>query len=424
MTNKISAILAGLSVIFISSFPQNTFAGGLSLYEQGTPGVGLGSAGEPARAQDPSTLFSNPAGMTNLEGSQLLLGAQPLYGEGYFDRSEDTSVDGSSSGNIVGFVPGSSFFYTREISEDLRFGFGTFSYFGLPLDFDNEWSGRYYSQDSTLLGLTAMPALAYKVNDMISVGAGLNAMYGMLKQQMAINTFGPDSEDGKFELEDGDWGFGGNAGVMVNFSEKTRVGLRYISQVDLDFEDRPSVDGLRPVPSTVFDGSRKLDLGVTVPTDLMLGLYHELDEKWAVLASSGWQDWSKFGRVDVDIYGENASGGTTVEIPTKDTWHVGTGLQYKATPEWLLSTGVSYDSSMIDDNDRTVSMPIGSIWRLGAGAQYAFSEKLTLGLAYQAQLSGDLPVDQERGPLAGRIDGEYDNAVIHILAISAHWKLG
>jgi long-chain fatty acid transport protein len=211
---------------------------------------------------------------------------------------------------------------------------------------------------------------------------------------------------------------------MVNFSEKTRVGLRYISQVDLDFEDRPSVDGLRPVPSTVFDGSRKLDLGVTVPTDLMLGLYHELDEKWAVLASSGWQDWSKFGRVDVDIYGENASGGTTVEIPTKDTWHVGTGLQYKATPEWLLSTGVSYDSSMIDDNDRTVSMPIGSIWRLGAGAQYAFSEKLTLGLAYQAQLSGDLPVDQERGPLAGRIDGEYDNAVIHILAISAHWKLG
>lgn len=403
-------------------FAGNCFAGGAEVYELGSPGVGLAAAGEAARAQDATTVFTNPAGMIKLDRSQYLIGIQGLYGDTHFDRSEDTTVEGSASGNPVGVFPGGSFFYVHDVTPDLRLGFGGFSYFGLGLEFDNEWSGRYYVQDTASLGFTLMPAVAYRVNEYISVGAGLNAMFGLLRQQVGVNNPGPIRDDGKLEIEDTDWGFGADLGVMVEFDDKTRVGLRYVSEVELNYNDTPEFHGLGPVLSGIFTGSRQLDLGMTVPTDLMASVYHELNDSWALLGSAGWQDWSSFGRVDVGISSEN-SPELTIDIQTKDTWHVSGGAQHKLSPDWLLSTGLAYDSSMFDDEDRTITIPVGATWRWGLGVQYALNSDVTLGVAYELAYAGDLPVDQERGPLAGRIAGEYGNTTLHYLACSVQWKL-
>src|SRR5262245_35801732 len=107
--NQLKQLLCGLGMTVLLA--QRAFAGGLELYELGTPAVGLAGAGEAARAQDASTLFTNPAGMSLLDRSQIMVGVQPLYGDAHFDRNENTTVDGSASGNPVGFVPGGSFFY-------------------------------------------------------------------------------------------------------------------------------------------------------------------------------------------------------------------------------------------------------------------------------------------------------------------------
>mgnify|MGYP001114780472 CR=1 FL=1 len=83
-------------------------AGGILLYEVGTPDVGLASAGWGARAQDASTVFTNPAGMTRLEGTQLLLGAQALYGDYGFSIGSGTSsgLGTGDGGNPIGWLPG------------------------------------------------------------------------------------------------------------------------------------------------------------------------------------------------------------------------------------------------------------------------------------------------------------------------------
>ena len=403
--------------------PVTAQAGGLELYELGTPGLGLAAAGEAARAQDASTLFTNPAGMTRLDRSEILVGAQALYGDAHFDRDENTTTEGGASGNPVGFFPGGSFFYVNSLSPDWKLGFGSFSYFGLPLDFSNDWSGRYYSQDNALLGMTFMPSLAYKVNDRLSLGVGLNAMYGILQQQAAINNLDPRLKDGKLEVKDSDWGFGANIGVMYEVNDRTRFGLRYLSQVDLDFKDTPEYTNLGPELGRLLTGNRTLDLGMSVPTELMVSGYHELNDCWAVLGSAGWQDWSKFGRVDVAVTSAVSERATTLDMQTKDTWHLSAGVQNRTLSDWIFSAGMAYDSSMFDDRDRPITMPIGEVWRCGLGAQYLINADVTLGFAYELAYAGDMKVDQNRGPLAGRISGEYGDTILHYWTLSLQYKL-
>jgi long-chain fatty acid transport protein len=413
------SIVAAITLLL----PCAAFAGGLELYELGTPGLGLASAGEAARAQDASTLFTNPAGMTLLERSQLLVGAQALYGDAHFDRDENTTTPGSASGNPVGFFPGGSFFYVNDLTPDWKVGFGSFSYFGLPLDFANKWSGRYYSQDNALLGLTFMPSVAYKVSDHLSFGVGLNAMYGIVQQQVAINNLDPRLGDGKLDVRDEAWGFGADVGVLYEVNDCTRFGLRYLSEVDLGFEPAPEYTNLGPGLARLLNGSRRIDMGMTVPTDLMLSGYHALNDDWALLGSTGWQQWSKFGKVDVAVTSADTERVTTIDLHAKDTWHVSGGVQNTTLKEWVFSAGMAYDSSMFDDQDRPITMPVGEVWRFGVGAQYLMNADVTLGFAYELGYAGDMKVDQERGPLAGRISGQYGDTMLHYWAFSLQYKL-
>ena len=105
---------------------------------------------------------------------------------------------------------------------------GTLSYFGLAEDYDDNWVGRYYVQNSALLGMSLMPSVSFQATDWLSIGAGLNAMYGYLDTEMAVNNvIGPD---GQMSSKDGTWGFGANVGVLIKAGEKTRFGMTYLSR--------------------------------------------------------------------------------------------------------------------------------------------------------------------------------------------------
>lgn len=133
---------------------QSARAGGISLYEIAAPDVGLASAGYSARAQDASTVFKNPAGMSQLgDGPQIQAGAQILYGDVKFSPSQPAPQGGGDGDNAVGGIPGASFFYAQKLTDRVAVGFGMFSYFGLAENYDSNWAGRYYVQKGTLLVL-------------------------------------------------------------------------------------------------------------------------------------------------------------------------------------------------------------------------------------------------------------------------------
>jgi long-chain fatty acid transport protein len=125
--------------------------------------------------------------------------------------------------------------------------------------------------------------------------------------------------------------------------------------------------------------------------------------------------------VGVSVSSENPTS-LTVDRKYKDTWHGALGCQLRITKPWLMSAGAAYDSTMVEEEDMTPDLPTGATWRFGLGSQYRLSEKLSLGGAYELLWVGDLDMDVNRGPLAGRVTGTYENTAIHAMNVNLIWK--
>jgi long-chain fatty acid transport protein len=151
-----------LAAVFVGG---TAWAGGIMLYQFGSPDVGLAAAGYAARAQDAATVFTNPAGMGRLEKSQVLGGLQALYGDVEFSPNASTTVSGDDGGVAIGWMPSGSAFIVQKLNPDWSVGFGVLSYFGLSENYGDTWVGRYLVQKSTLIGLTLTPAVSYRVNN-------------------------------------------------------------------------------------------------------------------------------------------------------------------------------------------------------------------------------------------------------------------
>lgn len=380
-----SVVTLSLGVLAVGLTGAGTAqAGGLILYEIGTADVGLASAGYSARAQDASTVLTNPAGMTRLEGKQVLLGTQLLYTDPSFSISDASPELGTANGgNPVGFFPGGSAFYTQKISPQLSVGFGLAGNFGLTIDFNDGWAGRYYLDKGTLIAASLLPSIAYQINDKLSVGASLNATYGMTETKVAVNNItGPD---GSLKVkDDGEWGWGGNLGVMYQISPGTRLGLTYTSKVDLDFSAKTEFSGLAPGLEALLDSrgllNAPIDIGITVPQTLMASLFTQIDPQWALLASVGWQDWSEFGRVDISVDSSNPVSLTT-DGPFQDTWHGAVGGQYQLSEQWLMNFGIAYDSAFQEGSTVSIALPVNAGWRFGVGGQQQTTKSFHWGVA-------------------------------------------
>jgi long-chain fatty acid transport protein len=411
LTLIVAAITCGVFV------QPSALAGGIELYEISTPDIGLASAGYAAGASDATTLFKNPAGMSVLDGPQLNSTLQGLYGNVHFSGNSKTQSGGNGD-NAIGALPGASLFVTYPVTEKLTVGFGSFSYFGLSENYGDTWSGRYYMEKGTLLGLTLMPAASFKVNDWLSIGGGLNAMYGYLDGQVAVKR--PLQPDGQMKIENHQWGFGGNAGIMIQPQPGTRIGVNYLSQVDLNFSAAPGFSSnlgslVRP----------QLNLGMTVPQGVMVGIYQELNDQWALMADVGWQNWSQFGEVAIGVNTSTPGGSKdlTANLHLDDTWHGAIGAQYKASEQWRFTGGFAYDTSAVSDANRSVALPVGQAYRYGLGAFWKYSKSLELGAAYELVWAGDMPVNQgTAGSYRGEVSGTYNNAYFMFFGVNLNWR--
>jgi long-chain fatty acid transport protein len=397
-------------------------AAGFWVYEMGTPDLGTASAGRAALAQDAATVFGNPAGMTSLDRSQLLVGAQVGVGDVHFNRGSGTTVAGGNGGNASGTFPGGSLYYAHNLSPNFKLGGWHGSYFGGALEYEDGWSGRYYVTEAKILTLGAGINGAYKVNDWLSIGGGPFVLYGNLEQKVALNNALDGLPDGRLKFDDDELGVGGMAGVMVQPNAGTRLGVTYTSPVDLDFKDRPSANNVGPTLQDVgVGGNRKTKLGLTVPQQVMVSAYHQLTDRWAIMGNVVWQDWSQFGKPDISIATTGVSN-ETVNLNYDDTWGFALGVQYAVADGWLWSVGGGYDTSPMSESQRSPAVPLDRQFRLGTGLQYSFNDNLTAGAAYQYLNGGDADLDVERGPLAGSLEGDYKSYDIHFFALNLSWR--
>jgi len=400
---------------------------------QSIPGLGRADAGNVAAASDPSTVFSNPAGMTELwhgadptdirrasSGTVLVIPSNKLKNTGStatvpqlaprfispFDFvvdivGVDAPISGPDQSNPGDPTPvGNAYMVQRLPNTGLSFGLGLTAPFGLGGKFDDDWFGRYDAIEVKLLTVNFAPAIAYKVSDRISIGAGLDVQYADAKLITAVPNPDPvtgtisAATDGQFRVEGDDWSVGYNVGLLYKVTSKIRAGVHYRSGMDHTLDGKAKLKGLTgPLTSANFAAGASSELNL--PGILSAGAVFDFAPKWSLFGDFTWYEWSvaKETRVKFD-------GGLIPDAVRpanfRDTYTVALGLEYYQNEHWTLRTGVKFDRTPTIDQFRDTTFADDNRLWLAVGATYKISDSLTADFAFTHMFVQDTSVDIER----------------------------
>jgi len=361
-----SSFAVALSALLgLTLLTGSAHAGGLYLQEYATSSMGTAGAGRHAYASDGGTILHNPAGMTRLEGHQLFAGFAPGGSTTKFDTTDSAVNQGGNGGDQGGFIPLLGGGYSHKLHDRIRLGMGVFAVSGAALDPENSWAGRGQVTELSLFTIATNPGVAVKVTDWLSIGGNWLIVYATLDWKLRL----PTEQQLRFKDAD-DLEFAGMASILLEPMEGLRFGVVYQSEVDLKLRGSArGPAGLNPA----------FNLELPLAQYVRVSAYWDATDKLALLLSAGWEDWSTLSTTGVQVAGFVSS----VALGFDDTWRVGGGLHYQLTPEWMLQTGYSYDSSALKNKNRTAALPIDEQHRLGFGAVHQLSEKLRVGVSFE-----------------------------------------
>ncbi|MBF7142646.1 MULTISPECIES: OmpP1/FadL family transporter [Pseudomonas] len=376
----------GLAVTLAST---QLLASGFAINEQSVSGMGVGFAGRSSSAEDASTVAGNPAGMALLKREQFTVGAAAIYADTDINHSRST-LGGSSEGDMVPLVGVPMGYYVKPLNDQWAVGFGVYVPFGLATDYESGFAGRYWADRSEVKVITFQPTVSYAFNDKVSIGIGptFNRIEGELTSR-TINAANPISGgDGQVKIKGDDTAVGFNAGILIQATDSTRLGLTYHSKVDYHLDGNTKARNLRPVAALpAFNFKADASLDITTPESVDLSFTHELNDRWTIYGGSTWTRWSRLENITVENSGNRTAtalglGTITEEQNWHDTWAHAIGAAYKLNKQWTLRTGFSVDQTPTNNTDRSPRIPTGDrrIFSLGAG--YSPTDNLTLDFAY------------------------------------------
>ncbi|MGH6682602.1 MAG: OmpP1/FadL family transporter [Pseudolabrys sp.] len=351
-------------------------AGGFAIREMSSWGQGSSYAGV-AAGGDLSAMFWNPATMTQAPGIQTEISAS-----GIFPYAANTVGAGSTlavfggTGNTAdnAFVP--SGYVSWQFNPDMWFGLSVNAPFGLSVSFPDLWAGRDTAAgDSHLRTYNATPSFAYRINDWISVGVGVQIQYAdaSLTQGLAA-TPGFQSN-----LSGTGWGYGFTGGVTLTPTPTTTLGIGYRSAINQKISGTLSTTA----PAAT---SQAVNTTVNLPDIVSVGLRQRISPQWTLLGTVEWSNWSRIGTSTVYAGGAPALllGAFPVALPFqfKDGWFLSAGAEYQWSPQWTLRAGLAYEKSPITDDVRIPLLPDNDRYWASVGATYKVSNKLSLDAAY------------------------------------------
>ncbi len=381
-------------------------AGGLWLNEFGDLAGGRASAGAAAGTDEPSTQLHNPASLTRLAGSQLQVAGAALLPRAQFEQTSDPALGpgGGDGGEGGVFSPSAGVFYVHDTqSDDWGAGIHFSGLAGIGLDYDDDWVGRYQTIENRLMVAAFAPTVAYRVSDKLSVGASMQWYFASVDLSTRVPNPLPQRADGFATVDGTDSDVAYTLGLLYEFSDQTRLGLKYQSEMSPEFAGELSLKNVEISVDT--------RTGLTLAQYVRLGLYHQLTDRLALDLTLGWDDWSELDQVTVSV----ARGSVGLDKNGHDTHQVAVGLEYVVTERWLMTAGVSYDTNPLDAGNRTADMPLDRQYHIGLGGQYQYSDSFTLaGYVNYADIG------------SGRIStptwqGEYDKLAIYQMGVSARW---
>ena len=404
------------------------FASGFALNEQSVSGMGTGFAGRSSSADDASTVFGNPAGMSRLNGQQVTGGIAVIDATTDI-KNANGNAKGTNKGDMVPFTGVPMGFYTNKLNDQWAIGFGVYAPFGLATEYEKSFQGRAFGSTSDVKVVTLQPTVSYAFNDRVSVGFGptINRISGKLESQLALV---PGTPEAKVKIKGDDTALGWNAGVLVQATDTTRVGLTYHSKVTYKLKGHTEVEAGAGTPPQLLQSNRyDASLSIDTPESWDLSVTQDLSDAWKVYAGSTWTRWSRLKDITVQNKGvtmaNSGAGGaqafTTIkeEQNWHDTWAYAIGTSYQLNKQWVLRTGLTWDQSPTNNQNRSPRIPTGdrTIFSLGAG--YAVNENLVIDVAYSYLKEESVKVNDSKG--INNYSAKYENSA-NGFAVGATYK--
>ncbi|MCD9493678.1 outer membrane protein transport protein [Photobacterium carnosum] len=369
--NKITLALAITAAIGISN---QASAAGFQLAEYSATGLGRAFAGEAAMADNASAQFRNPAMLTYLKGIQISTGA--IYVDPNIDISGTHTLlgpTGSSDFANNAIIP--NFYFSRPLTDKATIGIAFGTHFGMRTDLGTDFKASMFGNQAEVHTVEINPNLGYKINDQLSVGAGVRYVMGKGHFGAALPNILGGSNLKYMEGEDNAWGW--QAGTAWQINADNRISLSYQSAVKLNLEGHASGIGFDGTGKGSYAGSLPIEL----PASAEIASFHQIDAQWAVHASVNWTDWSTFKKLEANI--PQLGGNKKIKDENwKDNYRFAIGTTYQATNKLVLRSGVAYDTSAVNEANRTQTIPETDRTWLSVGAGYAWSENLTLDAGF------------------------------------------
>lgn len=425
MTMK-TALLAATAVLCVAAAGQAQ-AASFQLKEQSSSMQGHAFAGASAKADDLSTMFFNPAGMTRLDNVTTAEGhAAYILPSANFSVDAGATAPGALGGGaatggnggdagVGALVPSFYGMMDLGLGDRWRTGLSVNTPFGLATKYDNDWVGRFYAIESELLTINVAPSVAYKLTDTLSIGGNVQAQY--VEAKLTNATVLPVViTEGRSKLEGDDIAFGWGLGALWEARPDTRVGINYRSRIVHKLDGEVDLTTTAGAPFATIQGKA----GLTTPDILSIGAVHDLNDRWSILGEVAYTNWSLFD--DLTVVSDAGAILQSVDQSYDDTVFVSLGAEYKYTPEWTLRAGIAYDQAAVDTEHRTFRIPDTDRYWTSVGASYNMSDRVALNMNYTHIFAKDARTVEDDAPLtSGVVAGEFD-AHVNIVTAGVTFK--
>ncbi|XEI31433.1 OmpP1/FadL family transporter [Aeromonas veronii] len=368
------------SVLALLIVATQAHAAGYQLAEQSATGLGRAFAGEAAIADNASVLGRNPGAITRFRS--------PALSGGVIYLKPDVNISGqvhdifstqNASANDIAddaWIP--NLYFITPINERLSLGLSATSHYGLGIEMPQGYDAGHFGNVSDIRTVDVGAALAYRLNDMLSIGAGLSIIQGEGEVGGTYPTTLTNGQNVIAKHVKGDGSaLGWNAGILLAPSKQTRIGLSYRNGVNLKLNGDATVS--KPVaPGKFVTVNDQGNLILPLPATAEAAFYHDLTEHLALHGSLNWTDWSKFESLTANL--AHLGPLPIKEEHWQDSWRYALGMTYQLDQKWQLRSGIAYDQSPVPADRRTISIPDADRVWYSAGLGYRHNKALSVDL--------------------------------------------
>ncbi len=390
-----SLVVLPLAVLGLATASHAT---GFRIGAHGAKAMGMNGAFA-AQADDPSAIYYNAAGITQLDGTQVQGGFTFIYAPGsefeplpgQFSLAPDTvtPVPASSSDASGKIFTLPTLFATKKLGDRTAIGFGLYVPFGLQVDWPDDWDGRNITTFDSIKATNLDFVVAHDVLPWWTLSAGLAYVRSNVKlSRTSYGLTAVPGTEGFVDFEGDGWGATYEVGTHIRLGERVRIGAQYRHQAVIEYEGdfNAFVDANGP-QFLGASASTKLPL----PSTFIVGVAVKPVDWWTVEFDWDYTHWSSFQDLSLKIPSQPAiEAGLATQSPfpnrkweNSQTFRVGT--EFQVTDPLALRLGYAYINTPIPDETLDPILPDADRSAFTVGFGYKITKALTFDFAWEYQ---------------------------------------